>query len=525
MAGSFTEGLGLAALVMALCLLSAIAVTGLWTRLRRGRHSLFERAGEGRATLLFDGDQLLDATASGRDLFTRMAPGGRSDWQRFQTWVHGTFPEAQARLRGLRDSGIVTLGPVGEAGLTLRAEWRSGLQHITVSYQDQAPTTEALTNGLTARLRDTELTRLEHMLQALPLPLWSEGPDGSVLQANPAYLALVRRPSEAKNTAAIPWPLPPLFPPDLASGARSTITDASGAPLTCRIYDLITEAGGRSRVAMPLEDREKSEVALNAFVRTLALTFAGLPVGLAVFDSERRLRLFNPALTDLTGLPVEFLIAQPRLFALLDELRTRRRIPEPRDYTSWRNRITAIGTPGTPPFEEIWSLPDGQTFQVVGHGHAEGAITLLFQDISPEVTRSRRLRSDLELGQSVIEGVDLPLAVFSPSGELVLCNPACDQLWHQDLSKRVTAPTFATLCAEWRRYCVPSPIWQAAGDWMAGSGPRPDFLGPLSLSDGRAVEMRLKVLPDDAILVSFRALSPFAAEAPAAPARERSASP
>lgn len=519
MAESLTQGLGVAALAMALCLLSAIAVAGILARLRHSQRSLFERDSRGEARLLFDGDQLLDATASGRDLFARIAPGGRSDWQRFQAWVQSTFPEAQARLRGLQQSGIVTLGPQGEDGLCLRAEWRSGLQHITLSHQGRPDTPGTAADGLTAGLRDAELSRLRQMLQALPLPLWSEGTDGSVLQANPAYLALMHPQADPRSATSLPWPLPAVFPGDLASGARCSITDASGRQQTCRVYDLNTEATHRSRVALPLEDSEKSEATLNAFVRTLALTFAGLPIGLAVFDSQRRLRLFNPALTDMTGLPVEFLIAQPRLFSLLDELRTRQRIPEPRDYNAWRNRLTEIGTPGAPPFEEIWPLPDGQTFQVVGHGHAEGAITLLLQDISPEVTRSRRLRSDLALGQAVIEGVELPLAVFSPAGELVLCNPACEDLWQQDLSNRLTAPSFTRLCAEWRSHCVPSPVWQAAEEWMTGSGPRPEFFGPLSLTDGRALDMRLKVLPEDAVLLSFRQLSRSAAEAPPAPAR------
>lgn len=61
----------------------------------------------------------------------------------------------------------------------------------------------------------------------------------------------------------------------------------------------------------------KSEIAQRNFVQTLAKTFAQLSIGLAIFDRNGQLALFNPALIDLTELPAEFLSGRPTLFVLL----------------------------------------------------------------------------------------------------------------------------------------------------------------------------------------------------------------
>lgn len=70
----------------------------------------------------------------------------------------------------------------------------------------------------------------------------------------------------------------------------------------------------------------RAEATLQSFLQTLTRDFfAQLPIGLAVFDKDRRLQLFNPALADLTGLAVDFLSRRPTLLAVLDALQGEKR--------------------------------------------------------------------------------------------------------------------------------------------------------------------------------------------------------
>jgi PAS domain-containing protein len=94
--------------------------------------------------------------------------------------------------------------------------------------------------------------------------------------------------------------------------------------------------------ALAADKAVQAETALREFMQTLTKTFADLPIGLAIFDRSRCLQMFNPALTDLTTLPPEMLIARPTLNAFLDAMRARSMIPEPRDYRSWRKQLARL---------------------------------------------------------------------------------------------------------------------------------------------------------------------------------------
>jgi hypothetical protein len=72
-------------------------------------------------------------------------------------------------------------------------------------------------------------------------------------------------------------------------------------------------------------------------------------------------------LTELTRLPIDFLVARPGLTEVLDKLREKRMIPEPKDYRSWRKSISdleAAAADGS--YSETWSLPGNLTYRATG---------------------------------------------------------------------------------------------------------------------------------------------------------------
>lgn len=515
--------LGLTAMMLSILFLSLCAADHL--RSRRQAHRTPAPPGEeeeARLLLLFDGEDLIDASAAGRALLHGLPGAGQSDWQRFTTWAAKVFAPHPTGLEKLRDSGLAEPLPAPGLGMRLRAEWRSGLCHITLTPSGAAPPDDPLL----AQLRAGDLARAEALLEHLPFPLWSEDADGRVLSANRAYLALDPR--------ARAGPLPQLFPP-----ATGPVIDLSGEDLrlpapprgpgcSWRIYHLPGD-GPRTRLAQPLPQsdppRQGAGATLSNFVQALALTFAGLPIGLAVFDAEGRLQLFNPALSDLTGLRPEFLAARPRLLHLLDELRARGRLPEPRNYPAWKEALSAIGRAGSPPYEEIWPLPDGQTFEVRGHSHAPGSITLLIHDISDEVTRSRRLRSELALTHALIAQLDDAVIVFSAGGDLLFANPALDALWGQSLADSLRPPHLAEMIGIWAGMSLPDPIWADLLAYANRTGPRPALSATVRKTDGRALRITLRILPGDALAISFHPdhRAPPGAEIPTAPAPQASA--
>ena len=86
----------------------------------------------------------------------------------------------------------------------------------------------------------------------------------------------------------------------------------------------------------------EADTVRKEFVQTLTKTFADLSTGLAVFDRDQRLVLFNPAVLDLTGLSAEFLSGRPPMIEVFDRLRDNHKMPEPKNYATWRAQIAEM---------------------------------------------------------------------------------------------------------------------------------------------------------------------------------------
>jgi PAS domain-containing protein len=288
------------------------------------------------------------------------------------------------------------------------------------------------------------------------------------------------------------------------SGQRQKLTLNGGRAAW---YDLILVGEGDLRLvfALPADSAVQAETGLRDFMQTLTKTFAHLHVGLAIFDHQRQLQLFNPALLDLTGLPVDFLSMRPSLLSVLDAMRDRKMIPEPKDYRGWRRQMIDMEKAAASGlYEETWSLPGGQTYRVIGRPHPNGAIALMIEDISGEMLRTRRYRADLELGQSVIDQMDEAIAVFSETGQLVMSNAAYAGVWGGDPSTTLDDASLRTLCGQWRTQSAPNPVWNALEDFAANQGDRANWRAEVRLLDGRLVDCRFAPLTGGATLTAFK---------------------
>jgi PAS domain-containing protein len=467
------------------------------------------QGGEG-TVFLFDGDTLIDATPAARQILAT-SRGRGSHWLRLIGYLSLYFPDVEAQVQRLEDEGQILLEGRSSQGKTLllAADLSGGLIRISLTdpTQDGRP---MLTDALAHRALTQEVEHLREALAQAPLPIWRETEGGEVVWANSAYML--------KAIGTIPagkelgWPLPRLFE---RVASQST---ARGQRAAVKIpdediawYDLIGTASGTERLvfALPADAAVNAEGALRDFMQTLTKTFAQLPTGLAIFDRQRQLQLFNPALMDLTGLPAEFLSMRPSLLSVLDALRDRKMIPEPKDYRSWRRQLVEMEKAAASGlYEETWNLPDGQTFKVVGRPHPNGALALMIEDITYEVSRSRRYRSDLELGQAVIDEMDEAVAVFSSSGQLVMSNLAYAVMWAHDPEISVITTTIRTVAAHWRALSAPSALWSEAEEFISTVGNRMPWRSEARLLDGRLVSCRFSPLAGGATLAGFRSLDP-----------------
>lgn len=463
----------------------------------------------GGTTFLFDGDTLIDATPAAKAL---IAQGGNgSAWLRLLAYLSPRFPDVENRLAVLPDIGQIALTETQADGsmLAIEAELRGGLTRIALHEAETLPE-KSSQDLLTQKALQQEVQQLRAAIARTPMLIWREATTGDVIWANARYLAEAAARLEPGRD--LTWPLPRLF------DGRMTATHVTQGFTSHRHklaspngegnwYDVTHEedSGDRLFYATPCDQTVKAESALRDFTQTLTKTFAHLPTGLAIFDRQRQLALFNPALLDLCNLPPDFLSARPTLFAFLDAMRDRNMIPEPKDYRSWRKQMSELEKEAASGlYEETWNLPSGQTYRLVGRPHPNGALALMFDDISTEMSRIRRYRADLELGQSVLNAVDQAVAVFSSGGALVLANSCYADLWGHDPAATLGQGTLKQISTWWRERSAPTTFWAEAETFCGTASNRDLLVGEVRLLDGRLIYCELRGLPGGATLVKFK---------------------
>lgn len=535
-----TVDFALAGVMVASSMASAVAALLLvqFLAARRARNVVpiweAEAEGEGDAVFLFEDDNLVDANDAGRALLKTgsVLPAGSSDWARLAACLAPRFPDLTARLATLAEEGRIELSsrplqrmdgfdgspprdpllgtttdPVDET-LSLVAEWRNGLARIAIraGATDSAP---ILVDRLSLQTASAELSLMRALGDAAPGPAWQCDIAGAVVWANGPYLTLV---AERAPEQGLTWPLPQLFPDArIGDPERHALSPAAESDADSRWFEVHGSPYryGALYWAIPVDSTVTAERRLADFRRTLARSFADLPVGLAIFDSRRRLHVFNPALTDLTQLDVSFLSSRPSLEVFLDRLREQQMLPEPKDYSSWRRRLTDLeSAAASGGYRETWSLPCGQTFRVSGHPHPDGAVAFLFEDITAEISLQRRFRDEIECSQAALDAMEEAVIVFASSGHTVLSNAAYAELWNIDPMRFVSDTGLPEALRHWQSATRGGPDWARLRATVGASAGRSGWRMRIECNDGRSLEMRVKGLPRGVTLVGFRVLDP-----------------
>ncbi len=447
--------------------LSALALTAAVFGLRRPPPPTILREDGTSTVFLFDGPVLIDATASARRL---IAGGLDQPLDTLADRLRARFGDLSAALDRVADDGIVTLRSTADDApeLILQAEAKGGMTKIQLTY----PATEVavtLHDPAAVQAMEQELADLRRLLSEAPLPIWREGAAG-VVWANPAYLA-------ALPPGDLSWPLPALV-----AGQGRQVAGAQAFNVT---------RAGDAGFALPADAEAGAEARLKSFRQAMARSFAALPTGIAVFDAQRRLQTFNPAIPDITGLGVEFLSQRPNLLAFLDALRDQAMIPEPKDYKAWRRRMAGVERAATSgAFREDWVLPGARAIRVTGVPHPDGAFALMFDDISQQEDRSLRLRHERDLLAETVGGLSAAVLVVEQGGRVIGNSAAYREVWDQGFAAFGTPLDVRGHLRAWAAAALPSAVWPRleAAVFRAGAASAP-FSGEVRLRDGRLLTL------------------------------------
>lgn len=431
-------------------------------------------------------------------------------FKRLVSSLNPLSPDLGARLADLQDRGDAFLidGRIGDDAVLIGGRIEDE-DVLTLSIGPSGEGTGRQTvETATLHALQTELSDLRAALDTGVVPMWREDESARVTWANSAYFDLVER---LRDGEAPGWPLPRIFAAELEPAPTE------GTIRRCKIsmpdrdeptwYEVSRDplpAGTALFTAQPADRLVRAETSLREFLQTTTKTFAALPVGLAVFDRKRQLVTFNPALVALTQAGAEFLSARPDLPSFLDQLREKKSMPEPRDYRTWRDEIAQLeegAENGT--YRQLWELPEGKTFRVMGRPHPDGAIAFMFEDISAEVSLTRQFRADLEMFQAILDAVPAAIAVFQADGAMIGANEGYGKLWGQDPQILEQMPHLDQACAEWAEGCKPSRAWGEIRQFVGHEVERAPWVEEIETKEGLRLAVRMAPTRGRATVVQF----------------------
>jgi PAS domain-containing protein len=428
------------------------------------------------------------------------------------TPITAEFPRLMSALAERGDAFLVG-GLFGPDKLTLAGRREADRIVLTIA-PSETGSGRQIVDGAALEALQTELRDLRAAADHGNTATWREGPDGTIVWANAAYFALLDR-CGAGAAGPSGWPVPKLFGdqlqprPESDRLRRCSLQQPAGdgereLSLPFEVSATPQADGSVLYAAQPIDRLVQAESALRNFVQTLSKTFAQLPIGLAVFDRNRDLILFNPALTAISGLGPEFLSNRPSLTAFLDALRNGQRMPEPKNYRDWRDQIARLeqgAAEGT--YQELWTLPGGESLRVIGRPHPDGAVAFMFEDITSEISLTRQFRGDLDLYQAVLDDTPGAVAVFNRGGKLALASTGYWDLWGNKGDAPLGDVSLIDASRQWQAGCHPTGLWGDIRQFATQPSDRSTWSEEVEMVDGRHLTCRVSPLPGGATAVRF----------------------
>ncbi|NUB28040.1 sensor histidine kinase [Azospirillum brasilense] len=427
--------------------------------------------------------------------------------------------EAVRRLRGGGEDFRIEATTRSGRRLLLNGRRAAGHQnagHQNVIWLEDITDRCAEQEGLTRGRHDAEsaLAELRAAVDALPLPVWLRGAGQTLSWCNRAYARAVD-----SDPAAVPD-----SGKELSDAGRALAQRAlrSGVAQSERVSAVIgaerrllevTEAplpapdGGGTLVvgyALDVTAVEELRGELSRHLAAHGEVLERLGAAIAIFGADTRLTFFNQAYARLWDLEESWLRSQPTHGEILEELRTRRRLPEYADYQSYKRERLSRYTRLLEPVEELMHLPDGTTLRSLAAPHPLGGLMQILEDVTNTLALESSYNTLIAVQQETLDNLAEGIAVFGGDGRLKLSNPAFARVWDLDDEDLLGEPHISGLFERMRPFLENGGDWDSLKDEMIGATlERAVRSGRLERADGSVVEFSTLPLPDGAVLNSY----------------------
>jgi signal transduction histidine kinase len=433
----------------------------------------------------------------------------------FGTWLDPMAAQRMERaVDTLRNEGrgfVMTLTTL--AGRPVEAEGRAVAGRAILRLRDVSGIERELIELAKQHDRlQSDVSAMTGLLDSLPTPVWARDPQGRLSFVNAAYASAVEA-GDAND--AVTRQLELLDPAAREEVARVRAAGKSYAARIAaiaagqrRIFDLTVDPSGAGSAGIAI-DRTEVEIMRAEHARMVEAhrrVLDQLATGVAIFDGDRKLIFYNAAFCSLFELLPEFLDQTPTDNAVLDALRSKRKLPEEQDFRQWKNQLHEAYR-AVEPQEHIWYLPDGRTLRVVTTPNPEGGVTYLYDDVTERLDLHRRYDAMIKVQSETLDHLAEAVAVFGSDGRVRLHNPAFERMWKLTAEALDQRPHIIEVTAWCQALHDDNAVWRDLRGAVTAIEEREPLVARIERRDGFVIDLTTMPLPDGATLVTFQDVS------------------
>ena len=344
-----------------------------------------------------------------------------------------------------------------------------------------------------------------------PFPMWRMSGTGRLVWANTSYIEAVGA-QDLQGVIAEQV----LLDDECTAQAKKVMTQnglvkearplVMGGKRKTSLLTMFPISGGIAGMAVDASEAEQLRMALKRHIRAHDETLNNMGEAVVIFGADQKMNFHNHAFSAMFGLEEDWFKERPSHGEWLDHLREKRRLPEQPNYREWKQEELAFYTnwPDEVP-DELWSLPDGRELRLVRMRDPDGGISLLFGDISDQMSMQSRLGTQINVQKATLDKLTEGVAVFGPDGRLKIHNTAFETMWNLSEDALKDEPLFRDLIPLHLKFYHDREFWKDMRARTTDPSPeaRRHVSGEIHRSDDSILTYLSKPLPDGATLIAW----------------------
>lgn len=175
-----------------------------------------------------------------------------------------------------------------------------------------------------------------------------------------------------------------------------------------------------------IEDLEKE---LKLVIQAQKDVLNNLSSPVAIYGPDTRMIFFNTAYVTMFQQDESWLLTQPSLPEIMDQLRQYRKMPEYTDFRAHKESRLKLFKNLMEPINEIMHQPDGVICRLVIAPMPNGGLVYIFDNITDNLLLERRYNTLTAVQKETIDHLYEGIIVFGTDYRLRLSNPAMSKIW------------------------------------------------------------------------------------------------